>query len=114
MVRRPRTPDPTWGQGLSLSLRDARVLRDHLLRHQDWEEAGHAYAEEHRQYYGVIHAAELWQTELLLEPGPEADARRQKAFAAWKEDRSRGLDVLFSGPGSALDERDRRRYFGEA
>ena len=106
-------PDPTWGQGLSLSLRDARVLRDHLLHHQDWEEAGQAYAEEHSQYYGVIHDVELWQTELLLQSGPEADARRQKAFAAWREDRSRGLDVMFSGPGPTLDEKARRRYFGE-
>ena len=106
-------PDPTWGQGLSLSLRDARVLRDHLLSCQDWDEAGRAYAEEHRQYYGVIHEAELWQTELLLDTAPEADARRQKAFAAWREDRSKGLDVLFSGPGPTLDETARRRYFGE-
>ena len=106
-------PDPTWGQGMSLSLRDARVLRDHLLSNEDWEQAGQAYAAEHAQYYGVIHAAELWQTELLLATGPEADARREEAFAAWKEDRSRSLDVMFSGPGSTLDETARRRYFGE-
>ena len=106
-------PDPTWGQGLSLSLRDARVLRDHLLSHEDWEDAGQAYSHEHDQYYGVIHAVELWQTQLLLEVGPEADARREKAFASWRQDRTRGLDALFSGPGATLDERDRRRFFGE-
>ena len=29
--------DPTWGQGLSLTVRDVRVLRDQLLAHEDWE-----------------------------------------------------------------------------
>ena len=106
-------PDPTWGQGLSLSLRDARVLRDQLLRHEDWGEAGNANAAEHGQYYGVIHELELWQTQLLLESGTEASARRQRAFEAWQEDRNRRLDALLSGPGASLDETARRRYFGE-
>ena len=106
-------PDPTWGQGLSMCLRDARVLRDHLLRYNDWDEAGNAYAAEHDQYYGVIHIVELWQTQLLLQSGPEADARRQKAFASWREDPTHRQDVLFSGPGPTLDEKARRRFFGE-
>ena len=38
--------DPSHGQGLSLTLRDVRVLRDRLLSHQDWQAAGDAYAEE--------------------------------------------------------------------
>src|SRR5262245_16187019 len=41
------TNDPTWGQGLSCTVRDVRVLRDQLLHHNDWDAAGHAYAEEH-------------------------------------------------------------------
>src|SRR6266850_1273553 len=39
--------DPTYGQGLSLTVRDVRVLRDCLLSHIDWDAAGHTYAEEH-------------------------------------------------------------------
>ncbi len=105
--------DPTWGQGLSLTLRDVRVLRDELLRHDDWEVAGNAYAEEHDRYYKVIHDVELWETEMLMETGQEADARRTKAFAAWREDRSRQLDVLLSGPVPVVDERTKRRFFGE-
>ena len=31
--------DPVWGSGLSLTLRDARVLRDHLLANADWRAA---------------------------------------------------------------------------
>src|SRR5262249_33316365 len=33
------TTDPTIGQGMSLTSRDARVLRDHLLSHDDWDAA---------------------------------------------------------------------------
>ena len=106
-------PDPTWGQGLSLSLRDVRVLRDELIRHDDWDVAGNAYAEEHDRYYKVIHDVELWETEILMEIGQEADARRTKAFAAWREDRTRQLDVLFSGPVEVVDEKSKRRFFGE-
>src|SRR5262249_4065122 len=45
------TSDPTWGQGMSLTLRDVRVLRDALLGDDDWERAGHAYAAEHDRHY---------------------------------------------------------------
>ncbi|PKB83279.1 MAG: hypothetical protein BZY88_02180 [SAR202 cluster bacterium Io17-Chloro-G9] len=105
--------DPTWGQGLSLAIKDARVLRDHLLSNDDWEEAGNAYADEHKQYYGVVHTAELWHSELLLETGEEADVRRARALPLWREDRSRNPDTFFSGPGETLDEKARRRFFGE-
>jgi 2-polyprenyl-6-methoxyphenol hydroxylase-like FAD-dependent oxidoreductase len=46
------TSDPTWGQGMSLTLRDLRLLRDRLLAEEDWDAAGHAYAEEHDRCYG--------------------------------------------------------------
>lgn len=105
--------DPTWGQGLSLAIKDARVLQDHLLGNDDWQLAGNAYAEERKQYYGVVHTAELWQSQLLLETGEGADARRARALPKWREDRSRNPDTLLSGPAETLDEKARRRYFGE-
>src|SRR5690349_6321874 len=45
--------DPSWGQGLGSALRDARLLRDHLLSSEDWDAAGHAYAEEHDRHADV-------------------------------------------------------------
>ena len=45
--------DPTWGQGLSLTLRDVRVLHAHLLSKENWEAAGQAYAREHARYIGI-------------------------------------------------------------
>jgi 2-polyprenyl-6-methoxyphenol hydroxylase-like FAD-dependent oxidoreductase len=81
--------DPSWGQGLSLTLRDVRVLRDQLLKHENWHEAGRAYADEHRQYYWVLHEYELWRTQLLLETGPAAEAQRGKALPLWQQDPTR-------------------------
>ena len=105
--------DPTYGQGLQLTLRDVRVLRDHLVANEDWDAAAHAYAREHDWHYGVIHAVDNSMNELLLTPGPDASARRAKAFALIAEDPTRVLDHGFSGPEMPFDETVRQRFFGE-
>lgn len=105
--------DPSWGQGLSLTLRDVRVLRDRLLADDDWDAAGHAYAAEHDRSYAAVHTVEDWWTELFMEPGPEADARRERALPLILEDRSRTPDTFFSGPDAPVDETTRARFFGE-
>jgi 2-polyprenyl-6-methoxyphenol hydroxylase-like FAD-dependent oxidoreductase len=105
--------DPSWGQGLSLTLRDVRVLRDVLLASQDWEQAGHAYAVEHDRYFGVCHTFNNWLTELFYTPGPEGDAKRARALPLIAADASRLPDADFSGPDMVLDETSRRRMFGE-
>ena len=105
--------DPTWGQGLSMAFRDARVLMEQLLAHDDWDEAGQAYAAARQQYFRVVHAMENWQTQLLMDTGPEADAIRDRAMQSWREDRTRNPDTFLSGPGEPLGESDRRRFFGE-
>lgn len=105
--------DPTWGQGLSLTLRDARVLRDALLADDDWSAAGHAYAAEHDRYFGVTHAVEDWFTRVFYERGAEADARRGRVFQALAADPSRQPDAFVSGPDQPAGEAERRRFFGE-
>ena len=105
--------DPSFGQGMSLTLRDARVLRDQLLNNSDWEQAANRYATEHDRYQAVAHTFELWETQISLTVGPEADAIRGPALAGWDQDPSRRPDVLFSGPDLVLDESIRKRYFGE-
>ena len=94
-------------------MRDVRVLRDKLLAHEDWDEAGHAYAEEHDHYYGINHTMESWASQMLFETGPEADARRGKAIAKWPKDPTRLLEPFYSGPNEVLDEAARKRFFGE-
>ena len=40
-------------------------------------------------------------------------ATRPRVAKAWRKDRTRQLDVLFSGPVSPVDKRAKRRFFGE-
>jgi 2-polyprenyl-6-methoxyphenol hydroxylase-like FAD-dependent oxidoreductase len=105
--------DPTWGQGLSLTMRDARVLRDHLLRSDDWNAAGRAYADEHNGYAGRMHTFHQWMTAMYLATGPDADARRARAMPLIGQDPSRQPDALFVGPDLPVDEAARKRFFGE-
>jgi 2-polyprenyl-6-methoxyphenol hydroxylase-like FAD-dependent oxidoreductase len=105
--------DPSFGSGLSLTVRDARVLRDALLRHEDWNVAGHAYAEEHDRYYSILHTVTQWVGQLIYDPGPEADACRARAVPLLGQDATRMPDHLFSGPDHPVDETTRRRLFGE-
>lgn len=107
------TSDPTWGQGLSLTVRDVRVLRDFLLSHENWDEAGHAYAAEHDRYYGVIHRVENWLSDMFFATGPEGEACRARAFPLIAQDPTRVPDHAASGPELPADETVRRRFFGE-
>lgn len=107
------TADPSWGQGLSLTLRDVRTLRDALVRTSDWDAAGHAYAAEHDGYYATLHAVEDWQTRLFMDVDAAADARRQRALPLLMEDPHRMPDVLISGPMQPLGVEDRLRFIGE-
>ena len=106
------TSDPTWGQGMSLTLRDARLLSESLLARDDWDEAGHVFAEGHDLGYAACHGCDGWYTDLLLDSGPEADARRAVALPRILEDPTRLLDTAISGPEHVADETARRRLFG--
>jgi 2-polyprenyl-6-methoxyphenol hydroxylase-like FAD-dependent oxidoreductase len=107
------TSDPTWGCGLSLTLRDVRVLSDQLLASDDWSAAADAYAEEHDRYYGRLHTLEGWLTEAFFDVGPEADARRSRIFARAFAEPGRIPDIVAHGPDSPCDEAARRRFFAE-
>jgi 2-polyprenyl-6-methoxyphenol hydroxylase-like FAD-dependent oxidoreductase len=98
------TSDPCWGQGLSLTLRDARVLRDALLANNDCELAGHTYASEHDRYYRVIHACEDLLTEFFYGTSAEAHAHRARALPPINEDPTRIPDHIVSGPELPFDE----------
>lgn len=107
------TSDPTWGQGMSLTLRDVRVLSDCLAESRDWDAAGHAYAERHDWCFERVHRADGWFADLLMEIGAEADERRARALPLLAQDPLRACDVPISGPESPCDDEARRRFFGE-
>jgi 2-polyprenyl-6-methoxyphenol hydroxylase-like FAD-dependent oxidoreductase len=108
------TSDPSFGQGMSLTLRDVRVLRDELLRNSDWDQAGHRYAEQHDAYFHSCHTATVWFRQVFQEQSPEAALRRQRALPLIAEDLTRVPDHIFSGPEMPLDDSVRSRFFGES
>ncbi len=105
--------DPTWGSGLSLTLRDVRVLSERLLEDDDWDAAANAYAAERDHYYERLHTLEGWLAQAFFEVGLEADARRARIFARAAHERDRIPDLVALGPECPCDEPARRRFFGE-
>ena len=105
--------DPSFGQGQSLSAMDARVLRDQLLAHNDWDVAGHAYASAHDRYYAAVHEYTGLLYQIFYTVGPAADARRAQAFPLIAQEPERVPDGLVSGPEVPLGEAVKRRFFGE-
>jgi 2-polyprenyl-6-methoxyphenol hydroxylase-like FAD-dependent oxidoreductase len=102
--------DPCFGMGLALTLRDVRVLRDHLLANDNWDAAAHQYAAAHDQDYGVVHTITSWMHEILHGLGPEADRIRAHALPQLAE--GLGPDLLGVGPECAADAATRRRLLG--
>ena len=106
--------DPTWGQGLSLTMRDVRVLRDKLLETDDWDAAANAYAREQHEYFTMTHTAEDWFAQFFYDVGPEGDERRARAMPFIVQDGTRIPDTLQSGPEVVvLDQAARKRFFAE-
>jgi menaquinone-9 beta-reductase len=108
------TSDPSFGQGMGTTLRDARVLRDALLENPDWDAAGHAFAAQHGAYFASTHKVCGWLRTLFQDPCQQAWALRRQAMPRITEDLTRVPDHLFSGPDLPADETVRARLFGEA
>ncbi len=108
------TSDQTWGQGNSIALRHVRLLRDALLSSDDWNAAGHAYADAAAEFFGHIHRIEGWFTQIMMEPGPEADAMRAQVLPRLATNPQLLPDTLFAGPELApADDAARIKLFGE-
>jgi len=98
---------------MCLVFRDARVLRDALIAHPDWDRAGHSYAEMHDIYFRRCHAATRMFRTVFQEQTPEAQAIRQRALPLIEADPTRVPDHLFGGPELPVDDGVRARFFGE-
>jgi 2-polyprenyl-6-methoxyphenol hydroxylase-like FAD-dependent oxidoreductase len=92
------TTDPVWGDGLSRTLRDVRLLRDRLLNDSDWVAAAHAYAQDHDDFYHRLRKAEQFNTALYYTMGAAGEARRQRAFSLIEREPELYLDVEGLGP----------------
>ena len=105
--------DPTWGQGLSIAIRDVRELSERLLAGDDWDVASHQYAEAHDNYFQTELRVHGWVFDLFFAEGPEADRIRERAFPLLAAQPDREPDHAFSGLDLPADEQVRQRFFGE-
>ena len=105
------TSDQTWGQGLSLTLRDVRGLRDELLANDDWDAAGQAYATRHDAYFASLREAEAMFTTFLIDPSEGANAVRMRVIPAVLANPDALPDTLFSGPELAPPTDEHRALF---
>jgi 2-polyprenyl-6-methoxyphenol hydroxylase-like FAD-dependent oxidoreductase len=105
--------DPTWGQGLSLTARDVRVLANSLTGLDDWEVAGHVYADAHDEYFGRSIKVGGWLSDLFFAQSAEAEALRARALPLITVEPDRVPAHNLSGPDLPCDDSVRRRLFGE-
>ena len=100
--------DPVWGNGLSRTLRDVRLLRDRLLNDRNWDAAATAYAGDHDDFFHRLRRAEQLNTTLSFSMGEEAEARRDRAFSLMERSPEFYPDVPGLGPEARCDERIER------
>jgi 2-polyprenyl-6-methoxyphenol hydroxylase-like FAD-dependent oxidoreductase len=113
--------DPHIGQGLSVALRDVRVLSELLLADDDWSPAAlQPYAEERAERMRRLRFCNALTTTLRGEFGPVARERRRRARGLMQTDVELGLwrKAYLAGPetvpASAFDERVYERLCASA
>jgi 2-polyprenyl-6-methoxyphenol hydroxylase-like FAD-dependent oxidoreductase len=99
--------DPLIGQGLSLALRDARMLSDILLTEECWSaESLSSYVEERRKRSQRVRFTAALMAELYASFGPESAARRRRFLSRFPDPDFRGRALVASlavGPDRSPD-----------
>lgn len=104
--------DPVWGNGLSRTLRDVRLLRDHILHEADCRKAAERYAADHDDFFHRLRKAEHLNAELYFSIGEEAARRRNRAWALMDEDPELRPDMLGLGPEARCSDHVVRTLLG--
>ncbi len=100
--------DPVWGNGLSRTLRDVRLLRDRLLATSDWVMAAGQFADDHNEFFKRLRRVERLNAKLHFAIGDRAAARRQRAYDLMERNPEFRPDVTGNGPDiEGLDEMER-------
>ena len=77
--------DPITGQGLSIAMRDVRVVSEMLQASDDWSAAAFApYVEERRERMRRLRFGASLQAAIYNEFGPDAAARRLRAWSRFE------------------------------
>jgi 2-polyprenyl-6-methoxyphenol hydroxylase-like FAD-dependent oxidoreductase len=90
--------DPVWGNGLSRSLRDVRLLRDKLLETKDWRTAAIQYGDDHDDFFFRLRRLERLNAKLHFSMGEDAAARRRRASDIMARNPELSPDVTGYGP----------------
>ena len=113
--------DPIIGQGLSITLRDVRLVRDALLGEREWTpRIFEPYAAERAERLRRLRFVATLMSALQNEFGPEASERRRRVHAMRMEDPSIIMPLMaaFIGPGNlpaeVFEEAAGRRFLGSA
>ncbi|MFN0095891.1 MAG: FAD-dependent monooxygenase, partial [Dehalococcoidia bacterium] len=98
--------DPIIGQGLSITFRDVRMVRDALLASDDWSDTAGLFAEyatERAERLRRLRFAAEISSVVDSEFGPEAEARRKAVHARRQADPTLGMATLavMAGPENA-------------
>lgn len=100
--------DPVWGNGLSRTLRDVRLLRDRLLETTNWTSAAGRFADDHDDFFQRLRRVERLNAKLHFDIGDHATARRQRAYDLMERNPELSPDVTGHGPDIAgLDGMER-------
>ena len=91
--------DPITGQGLSITLRDVRILRDLILEGAREPDDFRPYVDDRRERVDRLRVTAQFWSVLHAEFGPEAAARRARALRrAFVEGQLSPIPALFAGP----------------
>jgi 2-polyprenyl-6-methoxyphenol hydroxylase-like FAD-dependent oxidoreductase len=92
--------DPIIGQGLSLALRDVRLLSEILLEEPEWEPSRlERYGERRREGFRRMRIVAALRAELSTQFGPEAAARRAHFRDRVREDSNLGIVAVVTHLG---------------
>ena len=105
--------DPVWGNGLSRTLRDVRLLRDRLLEHKDWARAVDAYVAEHDGFFQRLRRVERLNAAIHFTMGGAAETRRQRAYELMDQDSDLYPDVTGLGPEAPCSDHVIKTLLGE-
>lgn len=106
--------DPVWVNGLSRTLRDVRLLRDHLLSGSEWSAAADRFAADHDDFFHRLRRAEKLNAALHFTMGEEAERRRKRAYALMEENPDLDPDVSGLGPEARCGEHVIAALLGDA
>jgi 2-polyprenyl-6-methoxyphenol hydroxylase-like FAD-dependent oxidoreductase len=106
--------DPVWGNGLSRTLRDVRLLRDRLLETSNWPAALAAYADDHNDAFHRLRRAERLCAKLHFPMGADADQSRLRAYDLISKNPELNPDITGLGPEARWSEAGEAALLGRS